>query len=404
MNSLRILVALVALSPAAALAEESAVTCLEGVVSEPIRASFGSHTVDCAVDETTDGDQFTFTGNQGDLVWLLADGMSGDLDVQIKLYSGTTEVASGQCAAYSWQTCTAFLGYELESSGLHTVVVSDWGKDNAGLYTLQIERVSPNQTALVVEYDDAQASAVDPTTDLDFYRFPVKKGTRIQVALDGFSGDLDAEVRVYNGAGEEIGLHHCAAYSWQTCSTAGEYEITEDDTFTAFVRDWGGDNAGDYGFSVNCLVGVCPTAADSTRSTIEMPGKAMSGVNGVSGWKCPQYGALTVSFDGGSPIELVGNLPRLDTAATCGNGGNNGFLIPYNYARLGSGRHTAVFRDAGVRFAKVEFSVETLGGQMEPFARGLQREVQVHDFPRPGETTTLEWSQSLQGFILTNRR
>ena len=39
--------------------------------------------------------------------------------------------------------------------------------------------------------------------------------------------------------------------------------------------------------------------------------------------------------------------------------------------------------------------METLG---EPFVRGASREVQVKDFPSPGESVRLEWNQNAQHF------
>ena len=76
---------------------------------------------------------------------------------------------------------------------------------------------------------------------------------------------------------------------------------------------------------------------------------------------------------------------------------DTGFGLLFNWNLLGDGNHAARILIDGVEFARREFTVTTLGGE---FRQGLQISTEVADFPRAGETTLLEWEQSLQNFVI----
>lgn len=72
-------------------------------------------------------------------------------------------------------------------------------------------------------------------------------------------------------------------------------------------------------------------------------------------------------FDGGAPLRAASRLPRGDTAATCGNGGANGYLLQFNFNLLGDGPHSVSVRQGGTQFASSTFEVTTFG---QTFLRG----------------------------------
>lgn len=125
------------------------------------------------------------------------------------------------------------------------------------------------------------------------------------------------------------------------------------------------------------------------------PGSYQSGIGIVSGWKCTA-GTITVSFDGGVLIQAAHGTSRGDTQSICGDT-NNGFGLLWNWNLLGDGQHTVqVFAD-GVQFASANFTVTTLG---VAFLTGASNTHTLNNFPRAGESVTLQWREGTQNFAI----
>lgn len=164
------------------------------------------------------------------------------------------------------------------------------------------------------------------------------------------------------------------------------------------------------------VVLLAPVA--SMAAVLETPsdGSELSGALYVAGWKCPPVGEITVQFDDLPPLKVVTKVPRGDTATACGNNGDNGFIAQFNYNILNEPpaaaaasdevntpaarqTHTAVAYDNGVEFARSDFTVTSLGAR---FLTGADGAFDLPNFPSQGETTTVEWNQAVQGFLITD--
>ena len=77
---------------------------------------------------------------------------------------------------------------------------------------------------------------------------------------------------------------------------------------------------------------------------------------------------------------------------------DNGFGLLFNWNLLGDGQHTVRAYADDEEFAHSTFTVTTLG---EDFAEGLARTHEIEDFPAEGQTTTVEWQQGQQNFVIT---
>ena len=154
------------------------------------------------------------------------------------------------------------------------------------------------------------------------------------------------------------------------------------------------------------------------------PGTHVSGISVISGWMCdavPQLldvaGRTTSAeivvqiikkYPNGADVIIVqepvpygGN--RQDTQGVCGDAAN-GFGLLYNWSRLGDGDYTVtlhVGRTNGFEeLGRSRVTVTTLG---EEFLRGMEGKYVLEDFPYPGESVVVEWEQSLQNFVITDR-
>ena len=124
-------------------------------------------------------------------------------------------------------------------------------------------------------------------------------------------------------------------------------------------------------------------------------GSAQSGVSAISGWACEAQ-EIVIELNG-VPYRAGYGTTRPDTQGVCGDT-NNGFSLLWNWNNLGAGTHTVRALIDGVEFANTTVHVTTFGE--DPFPRGLSGTFDLLDFPTSGETTVVQWEQSLQNFVI----
>jgi hypothetical protein len=130
---------------------------------------------------------------------------------------------------------------------------------------------------------------------------------------------------------------------------------------------------------------------------IPQPTSIQSGIGVVSGWFCDAT-TLQIQFDQGRLLSAAYGTERRDTISRCGDS-DNGFGFLVNYNALGAGTHQLTVYADGQPFANTYFEVQTLG---QEFIRGLNHQVTIVDFPRPGIAAHLQWQEANQNFVLTN--
>lgn len=142
-------------------------------------------------------------------------------------------------------------------------------------------------------------------------------------------------------------------------------------------------------------------ASRATAATFEVPGNGgkASGIGTMSGWKCPPNDDISIVVDGAPPIPVPSGVRRKDTSGICGNDGRNGYITQINFNLLGAGPHQASIRQNGVQFASGTFTVATLG---EEFLTGKSGTYVLENFPDPGRTATVQWSEGSQNFVITD--
>ena len=131
------------------------------------------------------------------------------------------------------------------------------------------------------------------------------------------------------------------------------------------------------------------------------PGSFQSGLGVISGWVCEADTVEIVFEPGGTDdtlaFEAGSGTERLDTADRCGDT-DTGFGLLFNWNLLGDGQHTVRAYADGEEFAHSTVTVTPLDGE---FARGLRRTHTIEDFPEAGQTTTVEWREGQQNFVIT---
>ena len=133
------------------------------------------------------------------------------------------------------------------------------------------------------------------------------------------------------------------------------------------------------------------------------PNSFQSGLGVISGWVCEAEAVtLEITPADGEVVELAAayGTERADTVGACGDT-DNGFGLLFNWNLLGDGEHEVVALADGEEVGRAVVRVTTLG---EEFVRGAAGACEVADFPMPGETVTLEWQESQQNFVMTDRQ
>jgi hypothetical protein len=153
------------------------------------------------------------------------------------------------------------------------------------------------------------------------------------------------------------------------------------------------------------LRGAAPAASgggnvDSRVAVLEdpQPGSFQSGIGLIRGWVC-NASRVEIEFDGNLTLQAAYGTSRADTSGICGDEGNNGFGLLFNWNLLGDGAHTVRALADGVVFAQATFTVTTLG-LGEQFPRGVSGAAQLTGFPVAGAKTLVQWQESLQNFLI----
>lgn len=127
-----------------------------------------------------------------------------------------------------------------------------------------------------------------------------------------------------------------------------------------------------------------------------LPGSVQSGVGVVSGWHC-SASQIEVQVDGVSIGETGVGSVRDDTVSICGHN-KSGYALLYNYNIPEPGVHTMTVYADGVLLEERKFTTMRSGGV--PFLTNKSATITIPNFPESGKSTTVEWSQAQQRFVV----
>ena len=148
--------------------------------------------------------------------------------------------------------------------------------------------------------------------------------------------------------------------------------------------------------------------AEPTRIAVhESPKNAsiQSGVGVIRGWVC-DAAAIVVTIDG-KPYVTGYGVSRGDTRTKCGDS-DNGYSMLVNWNLFGEGEHTLRVSYATRSGQPLETIVDdikfTVVALDNPYYKGLERSIQVPDFPVTGQSVTLDWSTVDQNFKISDHQ
>ena len=211
-----------------------------------------------------DFDAYTFTGSVGQRVIItgLATG-GGSQNTSFELYppgGGAAEAATNSGDVIDWQ---------LLASGTYTIVMEDYGNDNAGGYTISYLNLTGGPLTSGGDPDGGPITSASVKTgtisgvgDLDAFTFTGNLGDRVLV---------DAVATAGAGFNTSFVLYPPNGGSYATYTTGDrfEYQLTSTGTWTILVEDNGNDTAGSYELSLlNVTAGPTTSGSDADGGLI----------------------------------------------------------------------------------------------------------------------------------------
>ncbi len=215
-----------------------------------------------------------------------------------------------------------------------------------------------------------------------------------------FSRDQRGNIWVFpedrRSPGKPLGTFRGAQDSWEQVSLDLSRFVG---THVKLFFQGGSAAPGAYSWYIDdvAVVSLAPVV-EPPLARLENPsaGSSQSGIGIISGWAC-EAGEIIIEL-AGTPVQAAYGTPRGDTESVCGDR-NNGFSLLVNWNNLGPGEHTVRALVDGVEFARTTVRVTTLGAE---FLRGVSGTFPLPNFPHPGDTTVVQWSESQQNFVITD--
>lgn len=239
-----------------ATAQEVTIPTAEGnppIGNEPWDICFGE-TANAAIDSVVDFDTFRFFAAAQDVATILVRSPNGlDPVVQLLDPSGAVfEVSS--CA----QSCSVSLRTApLPVTGTYTILISDDGLNEAGPYTLVLERELPRRYVPWINANQTTPVVVDNAVDVDWLHFHAEAGSTMSLAVSSPNG-LDPRVEIFAPSEQLIATESCS----QSCSLLIPLAaLPETGQYTVRFSDEGRDEAGTMQVTLNCIFhpqGICP--------------------------------------------------------------------------------------------------------------------------------------------------
>lgn len=150
--------------------------------------------------------------------------------------------------------------------------------------------------------------------------------------------------------------------------------------------------------SIACGVLLTPLVAMATGYLENpQPGSTQSGISIISGWHCTAN-EIEIKVDGVSIGGTGVGSVRDDAVSVCGHN-QSGYAVLYNYNIPESGEHTIQVYADGVLLETRKFKTVRSGGV--PFLSGKSASATIANFPENGRSTTVEWNQAKQSFVVT---
>ena len=223
--------------------------------TEPI--GFGE-IVYTSIGSETEMDTYTFSANAGDSVVIRMKSTWYDYP-EIRLYA-----PNGSLISRDYEVDSSEITKTLSHTGGYNIVVEDHDGDDAGNYTLFVQRLNNPGATTLIKSGETKPASIDSETEMDAYTFSANAGDSVVIRMKSTWYDYP-EIRLYAPNGSLISRDYEVDSSeiTKTLSHTGKY--------TLIAEDHDGDDTGNYSLYVYVMgINVPPPTDEGDEE--EIPG------------------------------------------------------------------------------------------------------------------------------------
>jgi hypothetical protein len=202
-------------------------------------------------------DSWTFQGTEGERILINSLNTSGNLDTKIIIYppgGGVAEVLSSQ--DWYYLTWADQIDWQLQQTGLYTVVIQDGGLVNSGTYNISFLKM-PGAVNSSVDLDggaigsgDILEGTINAASDMDAFQFYGDAGDHVIINSLNTSGNLDTKIIVYPPGGGVAEVLSSQDSYYLTWADQIDWQLQHTGLYTIVIQDGGLANSGTYDVSL----------------------------------------------------------------------------------------------------------------------------------------------------------
>ena len=151
----------------------------------------------------TEEDQFTFSGNAGDVIFLMLTGHTIAFDAELELLD-----PSSNSIGLAQSVTEAILRITLPTSGTYTSLVRELGQGDTGPYSLHLQKLNGPVGGAAINYGQTLNYEINPSGDADIFTFSGNAGDEIRIRITPLSGNIDPVAELYDAAGNLLAFDH----------------------------------------------------------------------------------------------------------------------------------------------------------------------------------------------------
>ncbi|MEW6130643.1 MAG: C25 family cysteine peptidase [Acidobacteriota bacterium] len=208
-------------------------------------------TVGGSIDAIVEQDAYSFSGNQGEAVNIVALAASGNLCARIELY----DPAGTALAVNLFGGCNSSTGsVVLPANGTYTIIIRDVSFVGTGSYNLSVQ-FTTGRCATAIACGQTISASLDAIVEQDAYTFSGNQGEAVNIAAIATSGTHCPRIELFNPAGTSIAVNLFGGCN----SNTGSVVLPMSGTYTIVVRDVNLNRTGNYNINLQFTTGRCAT-------------------------------------------------------------------------------------------------------------------------------------------------
>lgn len=196
----------------------------------------------CSLAVPSEIDQFTFTAEAGDQIFVRMASRTSGLKPQIRLLNA---ISTQVCHAESYGSVVDIDVCTITTSGIYTLLCNAFSDGAVGNYGISIQRVNNPTLATPLLFGQYHADTLVASGEIDAYSFTAAANDRIFLRLGSTTSGLKPYVRLYDHNGTKI----CADYSYGSTVELSSCPILMGGTYTLIVTSFSDSATGNYSFA-----------------------------------------------------------------------------------------------------------------------------------------------------------